>query len=113
MQQWTASYLSTTELTPACRRPTASTSQCQRVVAVEPGVFTFSAQAGTKLDCLPSGGVCAECGPDGNGGCTTIGALIAGALLSAEAKVTLDGSYGVGGSGGDGLTRAVEIVFKQ
>jgi hypothetical protein len=32
--------------------------------------------------------------PDGNGGCTIQGALSGGALLKAEATVTLDTSYG-------------------
>jgi hypothetical protein len=50
--------------------------------------------------------------PESSGGCRTYGAVIAGPLLSTEAKVMLDGSYGVGASGGAGMTRAVEIVFK-
>jgi hypothetical protein len=32
--------------------------------------------------------------------------------IKAETKVMLDGSYGVGGPGGGGMVRSVEIDFK-
>jgi len=81
---------------------------------VKPGAFTFSSQAGTKLDCSQfGGGMCQACMPDSSGGCATQGALVSGTLLLAETKVMLDGSYGVGGLGAGGMAMAVEVVFKN
>jgi len=112
MQQWDASYFVTAELTPACR-PADGTRECQRVVAAQPGAYTFSAVAGTKIDCSDyAGDPCTACMPDNNGGCLNFGAIIGGARVAAEAQVTLDGSYGLGAAGGGGKTRPVEIVFK-
>jgi hypothetical protein len=50
-----------------------------------------------------------------SGGCTTRGALVGGPMLSAEITVELDASYGVGpGNGGTGgMTRPIQIVFKD
>jgi len=113
LRQWSGAFMVSATLPPACR-PAAGTSECERIAGVQPGAFTFSAQAGTALDCTKFGGsMCQACMPDSGGGCATSGALIAGTLLSAETKVMLDGSYGVGGSGGGGMTRPVEIVFKN
>jgi hypothetical protein len=73
--------------------PSVTCSQAKRIVA---GTYTFRARAGTTNDCsmTTGAGQCAACMPDGNGGCTTQGALIGGAALKAEATVTLDASYG-------------------
>jgi hypothetical protein len=113
IQQWSGAFLVSATLPAACR-PADGTNECERVAGVKPGVFTFSSQAGTKLDCSQfGGGTCQACMPDSSGGCATPGAVISGTLLSAETMVTLDGSYGVGGSGGGGMARTVEVVFKD
>jgi hypothetical protein len=39
--------------------------------------------------------------------------VVLGPTHSAETKVTLDGSYGLGGPGGGGMVRSVEIAFKD
>jgi hypothetical protein len=88
-------------------------AQCDTARNVAPGTFTFTSQAGTALDCSKFGArMCGPCVPNGNGGCSTPGAIVSGAL-SAEVIVELDGSYGVGGGGGAGITRSVEVVFKN
>jgi len=51
--------------------------------------------------------------PNSSGGCNTFGAVVAGPLISAQVKLMLDGSYGLGGPGGGGMVRPVEIVFKN
>jgi hypothetical protein len=91
-------------------------STCDFAVQIEPGTFTFTAQAGTELDCLQTTGTCGECMTRGEGGCAT-SATIAGTMLSAEVTVGLDASYGVGnvanGAIDIGSTLPVEIVFSD
>ncbi len=113
LTQWSGEFVVNEMLPPACR-PANGQSDCQRIEGVQPGAFTFSAQAGTKLDCTQfGGGMCAACTPNKEGGCTTFGAVIAAPLLAAETKVVLDGGYGVGPGGGGGQVRSVDITFKN
>ena len=109
LQLWSGLYQEDMTWTPQCR-PAASDDTCQRVAAVKPGAFTFTATAGTELDC--SVAFCMTCTPADTGGCTTFGGVVTGPTLSAETKVMLDGSYGLGGPGGGGAVKSVEIVFK-
>jgi hypothetical protein len=90
-----------------------ATVTCDRAEQIEPGAFTFVSQAGTSVDCSQTLGTCGDCVPNGNGGCTTGAALIAGTLLGAETTVMLDASYGVGDPSGGGPTLPVEIVFRE
>lgn len=117
---WNGMYRQETSLPQGCfpeDQPVA-TSMCDRAVQIEPGRFTFSALAGTELDCLQTTGSCVECTAQGEGGCATP-ATIGGTLLTAEVRVDLDASYGVGDgepSGevtGIGATLPVEIVFDE
>lgn len=100
--------------------------QCRQAVQINAGTFTFSAQAGSTLDCgATSGAPCRACMPDGNGGCTTPGSLISGPRHAATTTVRLDASYGVWGApapaplppggadvpGGAMATLTVELVF--
>jgi hypothetical protein len=104
---------------------------CDQAKRVEPGTFTFSALAGSALDCSQTNpdGACVPCAPSPNGGCTRSSSLIAGPLHAAEATVTLDASYGVypapsptpdPGTDGAGaapsdvpVARVVELVFSE
>jgi len=114
LRQWNGVFMVEAELPTACLPNPEALSMCERVASAKPGAFTFSARAGTQLQCSSFvGGVCQACMPDSSGGCSTRGGLIGGTILSAETKVMLDGSYGVGGAGGGGMTRPVEIVFKN
>lgn len=115
---WNGMYRQETSLPQGCfptDRPVAN-SMCDRAVQIAPGRFTFTAQAGTELDCLQTTGSCLECMAQGDGGCSTP-ATIVGTLLSAQVTVELDASYGVGGGDqpdgvtGIGSTVPVEIVF--
>ena len=109
----------------------ASTVSCDQAKRVEPGTFTFSARAGSSVDCsqTSAAGACSTCVASPNGGCSTSGALIAGPLHMAQAVVTLDESYGVypaptvsPGSnagnaapapGGAAAVRTVELIFTK
>jgi hypothetical protein len=103
---------------------------CTQARAIAPGKFTFSALAGSSLDCSTTvGGSCGSCVATGNGGCTTNGSLIAGTLHEATTTVVLDSSYGVFGPspaplpgnppadadapGGAMAFLTVELVFTQ
>lgn len=110
LQLWNGLHNEAVLLTPECR-PASGESMCLRVAAVEPGTFTFSATAGSQLACSVSS--CMTCTPSSTGGCTTFGGAVLEPTRSAETKVMLDGSYGLGGPGGGGMVRSVEIVFKD
>jgi hypothetical protein len=109
--QWNGAYMVDAELPPECH-PLDSTASCQRIEGVKPGVFLFESAGGTEMDCSQNNGMCQECMPQPNGGCVTYGAIVKTITVKAQAKVTLDGSYGVGGPGGGGMVRAVEIDFQ-
>jgi hypothetical protein len=74
--------------------PVVSCDQAQRI---EPGSFTFSARAGSALDCSQTTGqgTCSSCTPGGNGGCATPGSLVSGAMHTTQTTVVLDESFGV------------------
>ena len=113
LTQWNGEFV-VNEMLPASCRPVSGQSECQRIEGVTAGAFTFSAQAGSKLDCTQfGGGKCSACTPNKEGGCTTSGAVIGAPLLAAQAKVTLDASYGVGPGAGGGKLNSVQIIFKH
>jgi hypothetical protein len=111
--QWSAIYTEHVVLPPACSQQ-AGTNECQRIVAAKPGDYIFSAQAGTNMTCggPTATGTCDTCQANGNGGCITYGAVIAGPMVNAKVEVMLDGSYGLGGPGGGGMVREVMLEFK-
>jgi hypothetical protein len=116
--EWRGQYLDLVKLPDQCQHADYPTPQCDRAISVQPGTFVFSAKAGTELDCSQTTGTeCGECEVSGKGGCITPSALIAGSVRTAEAKVELDGSYGVGSDNGDGDAEgaldAVEIRFRD
>ena len=106
-----------TKTLPKSCRSSGDSVDCTVAQNVSPGTFQFSAQAGSALDCTQLGQkTCGPCEPNSSGGCTTAGAIVVGTAYSAEVTVKLDASYGVGAgnSGGtDGMTRPVQIVFKD
>lgn len=110
-QQWNGVYWLDTTLPAECA-PTGANIECGQSLAVQPGSFTFTAMAGTGIDCSEFGdNTCTECMPDANGGCTTYGAVVAGRLLPTATSVTLDASYGVPAS--SAVPRPVELVFEE
>lgn len=113
---WTALYNESIVLSAACEAKVGG-AECVRIREVEPGTYYFSAQAGSGMRCEGMGpdgmASCSNCAPNGTGGCVTTGAVITPPLLRAKVEVQLDGSYGIGGPGGGGMVRAVEIVFED
>lgn len=112
--QWSALYTQSVKLPPACQA-VAGAAECTRIADVEPGTYYFSAKAGSNMQCGTGADAasCSACMPTGTGGCMVYGAVITPPLLQAKVEVKLDGSYGIGGPGGGGMVRAVEIVFKD
>ena len=108
--EWGGAFLRDASLPLACLPANAATD-CQRIEGVTPGVYTFSAIAGTKLDCSQLGGApCERCMPSSAGGCWTPAAVITGPFLTATTEVLLGGSYGVGDMAG-GIARPVQVRF--
>lgn len=85
----------------------ASTS-CVQAKRVEPSIFTFSARAGTKRQCLAAGGAC-NCTANQNGGCTTPSSLISGTIITTRYLVKLEpGEVSPGGE-----SQYIGLVFKN
>jgi len=85
----------------------ASTS-CIQAKRIEPSVFTFSARAGTKHQCLAAGGAC-TCTPNQNGGCTTPSSLISGTIITTRYLVKLEpGEISPGGE-----SQYIGLVFQN
>ncbi len=84
---------------------------CYRRAQITPGFYTFSARAGTELDCAGSADpTCGACEPQGEGACVHTGPIAAGDVLTAETLVEV----GVGDPGmPDGEVDPVEIVFTE
>ncbi len=123
---WTGLYRVPGEVPAACaafQTDEAGSLSCDMAKRVVAGTYTFSARAGTSLDCSQTsvGASCSACTVDGEGGCTTSGSLIGGKILTAQATVELNQSYGVyggdaeapapGGNSGATANLAVELVF--
>lgn len=74
-----------------------ATISCDQAKGIEPGTFTFSARAGSAVDCSQTTGVgnCPACTSLPNGGCSTPGSLVTGQMHSAQVTVLLDENYGV------------------
>jgi hypothetical protein len=70
---------------------------CDQAKRIDPGTFTFSARAGSALDCAQTTGTdtCSACTPSPNGGCATPGSLVTGPMHAAQTTVLLNESYGV------------------
>jgi hypothetical protein len=66
-----------------------SNLSCVRAERVEANIFTFSAKAGTKRQCLEPSGSC-TCTPSATGGCTAASSLIAGTIITTELILKLE-----------------------
>jgi hypothetical protein len=67
----------------------ASNLACVRAKRIEANIFTFSAKAGTKRQCLEPSGNC-PCTPSAMGGCSSPGSLIAGTIITTELVLNLE-----------------------
>lgn len=108
---WTGTYVLTPTLPVVCQ-PNGATAPvvCQQEVAAPPGLYTFTARAGTSIHC--GDGACPACAVDDDE-CFIPGAIIE-ASTKVEATVNLDGSYGLSSAGGGPPTSlpAVELTFE-
>ena len=104
---------------------------CDQAKRIEPGSFTFSAHAGSAVDCSQTSGTgtCGACTASPNGGCSTPGSLVTGTIHSTQTTVVLNESYGIypapsppaGSSAGDAAPApggsiaqlTVELVFTE
>jgi hypothetical protein len=62
---------------------------CVRAERVKANIFTFSAKAGTKRQCLDPSGSC-TCTPSATGGCTSSASLIAGTIITTQLLLKLE-----------------------
>jgi hypothetical protein len=73
-----------------CLQPGAvAPASCVQAQRIEAEAFTFSAQAGTRRECLQPGGTC-TCTMNANGGCTSPGSTIGGTIYTSEYFVKLE-----------------------
>ncbi len=97
-------------------------TECVQPRRIQPGTFTFGAQAGTQVDCSDSFSPdCGTCSDGSADGCVYSGGRVAGEELVAEVTVDLDASYGIvaedqmqgdaAPSPGSGAIYGIEIVF--
>jgi hypothetical protein len=91
--QWSAMYFEVQQLPPECTSPNGS-QQCSQVKAARAGVYTFSAFAGSGVDCSAVTGTCGACVPD-SGGCSLPGSVITGVKHKATTTETLDSTFGL------------------
>jgi len=122
---WSGLYAVPAELPGGCVpfQSGDTTFACQMARRITPGTYKFSARAGTGLECsqTTADGTCMACMREGDGGCTTAGSLITGQILTAQATVELNQSYGIygssadapapGGNSGAAANLAIELVF--
>jgi hypothetical protein len=92
---WTGLDFVQVQMPKECVNPSHGADRCDRAARIRPGTFTFSAQAGSSLDCSQTlNGDCGACGPD-QSACLAQGALISGKAHQAVTTVLLDETYGV------------------
>jgi hypothetical protein len=129
IEVWSGLFSEAAALPKSCVDPARQNDilSCDVARQIQPGTYTFSAQAGTVVDCsMTTGGPCGACMPDSQGGCTTPG-VIAGDIVSAETTVELGPAYGVydtarpaspapgcgAGAAPAGMIQSVSIVFRD
>lgn len=100
----------------ACVQSPEGDEQCIRAQRVEPGTFTFTAEAGTMISCSQD---CDDaCDPE-LGGCFVADAVIAGPRRQVSVTVSLGPSYGVHPQSEPGPTEPgagrqhVRLVFRD
>jgi hypothetical protein len=118
---WSGLYADVVDLPGRCVSAPQGSKRCERASVIQPGTFTFSAYAGSALDCSQAPATCGACPPDVDP-CPNPGGLVSGELRIASITVRLDAEYGVFPTSrpqrepppdGDRSPRAVEIVFNE
>lgn len=91
--QWQTQYSVQQQLPLECAP--SGQQQCSQLKAVQPGVYTFSAFAGSGVDCSATmGSECAPCTPEA-GGCRFAGSLITGPKHEASTVEMIDAGFGL------------------
>jgi len=113
-QAWTGLFgVGVQELPRACLSaplPLEAATSCSYAAAAQPGKFTFSAKAGTAMECgAPEASTCGACQPNANGGCITIQGVVPLPTLSVETTLTLNAEDVVSGQ----HPALAELVFKD
>jgi hypothetical protein len=96
--EWAALYVVPRDMPNACVAydSGSETVSCDQAKRIQPGTYTFSARAGSTLDCSQTGAAsCSACMSDKDGGCSTPGGVVGGSILTASSTVALDERYGV------------------
>jgi len=117
--QWSGLYAVADQLPHECDASVSSGEgpvSCVVDRRIEPGSYTFVAEAGSDFTCDGSVADCPTCKP-GTDGCTLRGATVSGSNFTAVMPVDLDAQYGIygshfGGPFGDGQVSSVELVFR-
>jgi hypothetical protein len=101
---WDGRFAVTQTLPQGCLGSTAAGPvTCVQAARIEAAFFTFSAKAGSSVQCLDPSGKCA-CMPNTNGGCVTAGSVISGTVYTTEYLVKLEpGETGT----------SIDLVFKN
>lgn len=117
---WSGLYRSDVQLPSACNGSPqlgAGPVSCSVEKLVEPGEYTFYANAGSAYACNDNPNGCGECVPGGAGGCVLRNAIVTGPDNSAQSYVQLDPGYGISGSAGSanmtGKPLPIELVFRR
>jgi len=108
---WRGTVAVTRTLPVACQPPGASAPlPCQQEVVAQSGVYTFSTQAGTEVNC--PGGECSCLA--GISPCFFVGAVVSGQVVTAQATLSFDASDALGDTAGGAAptTLAVDIDFE-
>ena len=84
-----------------------SATACVRAQQIKNGIYTFSAQAGAKLECLTTSAC--TCTPNPSGGCTTAGSTMAGTIITTDFIIALDPA----GNGVGTASEYIGLVFKD
>jgi len=118
--QWSGLYRSEAQLPSACNASELADEapvSCSVQKRIEPGSYSFYANAGSGYSCNDNAIGCGQCVPGATGGCTLFNAIVTGAELIAQSLIQLDPGYGISGSAGNanmsGKPLPIELVFRR
>ena len=117
---WSGLYRVEAQLPSACTASQLGAEgpvSCSVQKRVEPGSYTFYANAGSSYRCNDNPNGCGECVPAATGGCILRNAIVTGSDNFAQLLVKLDPGYGISGSAGNanmsGKPLPIELVFRR
>jgi hypothetical protein len=107
---WNGQFAVPEILPQECLQPAqqGGAAACVRAQQVKPGLFTFTAKAGTQLTCSAPG-TCV-CSPNATGGCMTPSSTMSGTIITTQFIIALEPGE-PGGAVGD--FQYLGLVFKD